>query len=118
MFTTPSFTIKEHIVRAQHSRERVAGTELGHENSLRVHVKQYIPISSPEPKAGDVTIIGAIADAFPKEMYEPLWEAVVKGLGEKGRKVRAIWVADPVNQGESGVLNERILGPDREFLDR
>jgi hypothetical protein len=116
MSTSLPFTVKEHIVRAQHSRERIAGTELGQANTLRVHVKQYIPLSNPEPKPGDVTIIGAVADAFPKEMYEPLWEAVVKGLEDKGRRVRAIWVADPVNQGESGVLNERILGPDREFF--
>ncbi|SMR49041.1 unnamed protein product [Zymoseptoria tritici ST99CH_1E4] len=115
-FTSP-FLIKDHILRAQHTRERIAATELGQENALRVHVRQYIPKSNSHPRPGDVTIIGAIADAFPKEMYEPLWEAVMKGLEGKGKSVRAIWVADPVNQGESGVLNERILGPDPSWFD-
>lgn len=50
-------------------------------------------------------------------MYEPMWEALVKDLEKKGRKVRGIWVADPVNQGESGVMNEKILGPDPSWWD-
>lgn len=78
-------------------------------------VKQYIPKNNPSPKEGDVTIIGAVADSYPKEIYEPLWENLVKELEGKGKRVRGIWVADPVNQGESGILNEGILGADREF---
>lgn len=110
------FRTVEHVIRAQHSRDRFAGAELDRENELKLHVKQYIPESNPHPKPGDVTIIGAGADAFPKEMYEPLWQDFCQKLEAKGRRVRGLWVADPVNQGQSGVLNEAILGPDRKLL--
>jgi hypothetical protein len=79
-------------------------------------VRQYIPKNNPNPEEGDVTIIGAVADAYPKEMYEPMWEVLIRELEKKGRKVRGVWVADPVNQGESGVRNEGKLGPDRKSL--
>ena len=108
-----NFRVIEHTVRAQHSRDRVAGAEQAHENSLRLHVKQYIPKSNPKPKDGDVTIIGAVADAFPKEMMEPMWDDFYQHMKSEGRNIRSIWVADPVNPGHSGVVNEKLLGPDR-----
>lgn len=108
-----NFRIIEHIVRTQHSRERWAASELGHENRLRLHVKQYIPLSNPRPRTGDVTIIGAVANSFPKETAEPYWDDLHEALKAKGHRIRSIWIADPANQGKSGVLNEQILGPDR-----
>lgn len=108
-----NFRIIEHVVRAQHSRERWAAAELGYENQLRLHVKQYIPLSNPHPQAGDVTIIGAVANSFPKETAEPYWDDLHEALKSRGCRIRSIWIADPVNQGHSGVLNEHILGPDR-----
>jgi hypothetical protein len=110
-----NFTIREHIVRAQHTRERAAGAERGRENDLRLHVKQYIPKSNATPKKGDVTIIGAQANGFPKECYEPFWDDLYERLKEKGRGVRSIWIADIASQGQSGVLNEELLGPDGEW---
>lgn len=77
--TTSPFHIKEHISRAQHSRSRYAGAAPGQENKLKLCVKQYIPKSNPNPKEGDVTIIGAVADAYPKEILEPMWEVLLRG---------------------------------------
>lgn len=111
------FRVIEHVTRAQHSRNRFAGAELGRENDLRMHVKQYIPTSNPHPKPGDVTIIGAVADAFPKEMLEPLWSIFHQQLQSQGHNIRSIWIADPANQGHSGVINEKILGPDPSWYD-
>lgn len=111
------FRIIEHIVPAQHTRDRYAGAELGRENDLRLHVKQYIPRNNPTPRPADVTIIGAVANAYPKEIQEPLWDDLLLRLDSKGRNIRAIWVVDPVNTGHSGVLNEPILGPDPSWLD-
>ena len=108
-----NFRVIEHVIRAQHSRERWAGTELAHENRLRLHAKQYVPLSNQSPQPGDVTIIGAVANSFPKETAEPYWDDLYEGLKAKGKRIRSIWIADPVNQGQSGVLNEEILGPDR-----
>ncbi|GIZ47224.1 hypothetical protein CKM354_001032200 [Cercospora kikuchii] len=112
-----SFRVVEHVVRTQHSRERFAGADLDGEQHLRLHVKQYIPRSNLTPQPGDVTIIGGVAAAFPKECMEPLWQDLCEKLHERGRRVRAIWIADPVNQGQSGVLNEKLLGPDPSWWD-
>lgn len=47
-------------------------------------------------------------------MYEPLWDDLHDRLGKLGRKIRSIWIADVAHQGQSSVLNERILGNDRQ----
>jgi hypothetical protein len=36
------------------------------EDVLYLAVKQYTPLSNPNPQSGDVTIIGAHANGFPK----------------------------------------------------
>lgn len=110
------FRIVEHIVRTQHTRDRPAGAERGRDNDLRLHVKQYIPTSNPDPKPGDVSIIGAHANGFPKEVYEPFWGDLCERLRARGRGVRGIWIADIASQGRSGIVNEGLLGPDRKCV--
>nr|POF20048.1 abhydrolase domain-containing protein mpah [Quercus suber] len=106
------FNIFEHTVRTQHTRDRPAGSERGRDNDLRLHVKQYIPKTNTHAGPGDVTIIGAHANGFPKELYEPLWDELLQCLGAKGRRIKGIWIADIASQGQSGVINESLLGPD------
>lgn len=60
------FRVIEHTARCQNVRQRPGAVKAGHESELRLAVKQYIPIDNPHPKEGDVTIIGAHANAFPK----------------------------------------------------
>lgn len=113
-----SFKVIEHVVKCQHTRDRPAGAELGHENDLRLHVKQYLPYNNPSPQHGDVTLIGLHANGFAKELYEPLWEDLSSSLlASQGKRIRAIWIADIANQGQSGVFNERLLGPDPSWWD-
>ena len=109
------FRVVEHTVRCQHTRDRPAGAELGRENELKMCVKQYVPKTNDQPKPGDVTIIGAHANGFPKEMYEPYWDNVHEQMKAKGRNIRSVWIADLAFQGQSGVVNEALLGPDREL---
>ncbi|PYH29273.1 toxin biosynthesis protein [Aspergillus neoniger CBS 115656] len=111
------FRIVEHTARCQNVRQRPGAVKAGHENELRLSVKQYIPLDNPHPKEGDVTIIGAHANAFPKELYEPLWDDLHKQLASQNRRIRSIWIADVAQQGQSGVLNEAILGHDPNWLD-
>ena len=106
------YRVVEHVVRCQHTRDRPAGAERGCDNDLRLHVKQYIPTSNPSPKPSDVTIIGAHANGFPKEVYEPMWDDLYQRLQACGRDIRSIWIADIASQGQSGILNEELLGPD------
>ena len=48
-------------------------------------------------------------------MYEPLWDEIHKRSSKAGFRIRSIWIADIWNQGQSGVLNEKILGNERGF---
>jgi len=122
------FRIVEHLVPCQHIREYAQATANEQEDVLHLAVKQYIPLENPNPKPGDVTIIGGHANGFVKacdpfpnvqhatyafqELYEPLWEEMLLRFKERGTGVRGIWIADVAQQGHSGILNEHLLGND------
>ena len=108
------FRIIEHIVPCQHIREYPRATN-DQEDELHLAVKQYIPIDNPNPQRGDVTIIGAHGNGFVKELYEPLWEELYarSKASNNGFRIRSIWIADAAHQGQSYVLNEKLLGNDR-----
>ncbi|KAK7754446.1 hypothetical protein SLS62_003466 [Diatrype stigma] len=107
------FKIVEHTVPAQHVREWPRATANSQEDVLYIHVKQYIPLDNPDPQPGDVTIIGAHANGFPKELYEALWaELHARTTSSPAFRIRSIWIADVTNQGRSGALNEALLGDD------
>lgn len=61
-----SFHVIQHVVNGSHTRDYISATANGDENTPRLSVKQYIPHDNPTPKPGDVTIIGAHANGFPK----------------------------------------------------
>ncbi|CAJ2505265.1 Uu.00g126590.m01.CDS01 [Anthostomella pinea] len=106
------FSITEHTIPTQHIREHPRATAHSQEDVLHLHIKQYTPLDNPNPQPGDVTIIGAHANGFPKELYEALW-ADLHALSHKhGFRIRGIWIADVANQGYSGTLNEGSLGND------
>ncbi|KAI1632702.1 prolyl aminopeptidase-like protein [Biscogniauxia mediterranea] len=111
------FHVKEHVVPAQHVREFARATARSQEDVLRISVKQYVPVDNPDPRPGDVTLIGAHANGFPKELYEALWAELHARAGGAGFRIRGIWIADVANQGYSGQLNEALLGDDPCWLD-
>ncbi|KAI1158252.1 Alpha/beta hydrolase family-domain-containing protein [Nemania serpens] len=113
------FHIKEHVVPGQHIREYPRATASSQEAVLSLHVKQYVPKDNPAPRPGDVTVLGAHANGFPKELYEPLWaELHARSLDPaSGFRLRGIWIADITNGGYSGELNERRLGDDPFWHD-
>lgn len=82
-----------------------------------MHVKQYTPLDNLEPREGDVTIIAAHANGFPKELYEPLWDGLHAKATASGFKIRNIWIADVAHQGMSSILNESKLGNDPSWFD-
>lgn len=61
-----SFRVIQHTVKGSHTREYIRATANGNADTPRLSVKQYIPLDNPTPKPGDVTIIGAHANGFPK----------------------------------------------------
>ncbi|CRG84887.1 hypothetical protein PISL3812_02065 [Talaromyces islandicus] len=111
------FRIVEHVVPGQYIREYPRATSTSQEETLHLAVKQYIPLDNPNPKPGDVTIIAAHANGFPKELYEPLWEDLHARAKGQGFQIRSIWMADVAHQGQSGVMNENKLGNDPGWFD-
>ena len=111
------FRVVEHVVPAQHTRQNPWGTTPGHERDLKLAVKQYIPTSLSDPKQGDITIIGAHANGFPKELYEPFWDDLYERLHSLGKHIRSIWIADVANQGQSGIVNQQTLGNEPGWFD-
>jgi hypothetical protein len=49
-----------------------------------------------------------------KEIYEPLFEGLLQDSRTNGFKIRGIWIADVAMQGQSGVINEKTMGNDRQ----
>jgi hypothetical protein len=60
------FEIREHTIECQHIRQYARATANSQEDVLHLAVKQYIPLDNQNPKEGDITIIGACANGFPK----------------------------------------------------
>ncbi|CAD0094762.1 unnamed protein product [Aureobasidium mustum] len=111
-----SFNIIEHHTPCQTIREYPQATSTYQEEKLYLSAKQYIPLNRT-PQKGDVTILAAHASAFPKELYEPLWEDLLKQSEKAGYGIRSIWMADVANQGASYVLNENKIGNDPNYAD-
>jgi hypothetical protein len=63
---TTRFNVKEHIIDASHIREFARATASAQDAVLKLHVKQYTPKDNTSPRNGDVTLIGAHANGFPK----------------------------------------------------
>jgi hypothetical protein len=66
MVASGPFKIVEHVAECQHIREYPRATATEQEEVLHLAVKQYIPLDNPNPQPGDITIIGAHANGFPK----------------------------------------------------
>ena len=105
-----------HEIEASHIRQYPRATAHSQEAELRLAVKKYRPRREPRP--GDVTILACHANGFPKELYEPVWDALYRHTesGNAPWRIRGIWIMDVANQGDSGVLNEGKLGNERTFL--
>lgn len=126
------FSIKEHTLPTSYIREYPHAIADSHEEDLHLAIKQYTPLDNKGHEPGAITIIGGHANGFPKvscehngreemltgckELYEPLWEEVYKGLKAAGIRVSSIWIADVATQGQSSVLNEKQLGNDRKSI--
>ncbi|KAF8534564.1 Alpha/Beta hydrolase protein, partial [Trichophaea hybrida] len=105
------FDVIPHITSASHIREFPRATTSGFISvpALKLAVNQYVPrgyTSSP----GDLSIVFCHANGFHKELYEPFFDDLLLQLESIGVRVRGIWSLDAVNQGESGVLNEAVIG--------
>ncbi|KAF2428881.1 hypothetical protein EJ08DRAFT_314654 [Tothia fuscella] len=115
--STSLFKLQEHVVPCQHIRGYPHGTLHSQEEVLHLAVKQYTPLDNPHPAPGDITILGGHANGFPKELYEPLWDELLKLSKVHNFRIRGIWIADVSHQGWSSALNEDKLGNDPSWFD-
>ena len=111
------FRVQEHVIPTQYIREYPAATAKDQEDELQLCVKQYTPLRRVASTRQPITIIGAHANAFPKELYEPLWDDLLMMLEASGLVINNIFIADVAHQGQSGILNEDRLGNDPSWLD-
>ncbi|KAL1306776.1 hypothetical protein AAFC00_005437 [Neodothiora populina] len=115
--STSVFALTEHVLPCSYIREYPLATAESSEDPLFLAIKQYTPKDNPHPRKGDLTIIGAHANGFPKELYEPLWDELYAKLKANNIRIRSIWIADAAHQGQSGVINEKTLGNDPSWYD-
>jgi pimeloyl-ACP methyl ester carboxylesterase len=111
------FNITEHVVDGAYIREYPRGMRTSQEAVPKIHVNEYTPKDNPSPQPGDITIIGAHANGFPKELYEPLWDELLAVSAARGFRIRSILIADAAWQGRSGILNEGIVGNEPGWFD-
>ncbi|EMD01191.1 hypothetical protein BAUCODRAFT_144742 [Baudoinia panamericana UAMH 10762] len=114
--STAAFRVHEHTIPSAHIRGYPRATIDDQEEVLHLAVKQYTPRHAFKCKH-QVTVIGAHANGFPKELYEPLWDELYERLKAKDISISSIWIADVAHQGASGVLNEKKLGNDPSWMD-
>jgi hypothetical protein len=60
------FRLDEHTINASHIRGFPRSTATHENEVLQLAIKQYTPLNNANPKPGDITIIAAHANAFPK----------------------------------------------------
>jgi hypothetical protein len=115
MSTTTYFNVLEHRVPCQHIRQYPRATSHSEEDELFLAVKQYVPRDTSPKHGTGITIVGCHANGFPKELYEPLWDALFEHT-QKSTKTHIlnIFIADVANQGQSGVWNADKLGNERK----
>ncbi|KAK5125404.1 hypothetical protein LTR85_000513 [Meristemomyces frigidus] len=115
--SSTNFDCIQHTVQASYIRQYPRATAHSQEEELRVAVKQYKPRHEPQP--GDVTILACHCNGFPKELYEPVWDALYDYTQREnaGFRIRGIWIMDVANQGESALLNEGKLGNEPSWHD-
>ncbi|TGZ76889.1 alpha/beta-hydrolase [Ascodesmis nigricans] len=107
------FAVTKHIIPASYIRENKRGTLRGFVNvpQLQLAVNQYTPKRDPGGvQLGDVSIICCHANGFHKELYEPYFDDLNAELEANGMRIHTIFAIDAAHQGESGVLNEALLG--------
>jgi hypothetical protein len=60
------YRLDEHKIEASHIRGFPRATSTHENEVLHLAIKQYTPLNNPNPQDGDITIIAAHANAFPK----------------------------------------------------
>lgn len=113
------FRVRNHTTPCQHIRGYYRSTAKSQEEKLHLAVKQYIPKSNSQPSDGDVTFIAAHCAGMFKELYEPLFNELIRlsELPDSAFRIRAIWLADVASHGQSSELNEGKLGYDLSWDD-
>ena len=116
------FDVESHIIPVFPAREYPQAL-IDQTKDVYLAVKQYVPrqsqhtLSSPRDDTTAVTIVASGGVGFIKELYEPLFADILHHARECNVTIRAIWMPDVFNTGESAVANRTNLGCDPSWLD-
>lgn len=113
------FDTVSHLVSVAPFREYPRAI-INERKGVRVAVKQYIPRNEPQAATecpDPITIIAAGGLGFVKELYEPLFAEILHRAQNSGVRIKAIWMADMFNVGESAIANKDNLGCDPAWTD-
>ncbi|KAM0752375.1 alpha/beta-hydrolase [Meredithblackwellia eburnea MCA 4105] len=84
--------------------------EFGEQEQLWIAVNRYRR-NVPTSKQNAVTLVFSHANGFHKEIWEPTMSDLIDDLAKSnGPPVDEIWTWDCINQGDSAILNEYVLG--------
>ncbi|GAA5877563.1 hypothetical protein JCM8547_007732 [Rhodosporidiobolus lusitaniae] len=87
--------------------------ELKAQEQLAVVVNRYRP-EKQEKREGEkaLTLVFSHANGFYKEVWEPTLSSLLDRLETDGKAlpVEEVWALDCINQGDSAVLNDEVLG--------
>ena len=67
--SSPFFKVVEHVLPCQRVREYPNATRDEKPRALKLAIKQYVPVQSPEPDEETITLIAAHANGFPKVCF-------------------------------------------------
>jgi hypothetical protein len=81
--STSVFKVHEHTLPCTYIREYPLATVDSQEDTLHLAIKQYTPLDNLAPQKGDVTVIAAHANGFPKVSW------VV--LSKRDEKIADVW---------------------------
>ncbi|BGP32440.1 hypothetical protein JCM10296v2_004221 [Rhodotorula toruloides] len=86
--------------------------ELARQEQLLIAANRYRPERQRTDDGPGLTLVFSHANGFYKEVWEPALSSVLAQLEANGRSlpVDEIWALDCINQGDSAVLNDDVLG--------
>ncbi|KAM0791474.1 hypothetical protein ACM66B_005927 [Microbotryomycetes sp. NB124-2] len=94
-------------------------SELDKQQQLYLAVNRYKRVKRESSNEPVVTLVFAHANGFHKEIWEPTMADLLDDLDNRpgARPIQEIWSLDALHQGDSGVLNEAVLGETFTWAD-
>ncbi|GAA5856771.1 hypothetical protein JCM8547_008833 [Rhodosporidiobolus lusitaniae] len=108
-------TLRQPVLEVEAEREALEEQE-----QLHVALNRYVPLKEKREEDGrkGVSLVFCHGTGLCKEIWEPVLRPMLDELEKGGDvKVDEIFALDTVNQGDSAVLNEKLMGKGSNWVD-